>query len=191
MEDHPLNTSDYLPIISKLNLKALRLSSTSSNMCSPLDWERARNDGSILSYTSLSNSLVDPLLEKDYSSIHEIESDISLVCKSLVSAAASTIPHFRPSNHGARRHVKDTFLSSLCWHSREAFRQWKAAGCPRSGPVYEKRKKCKRDVSSYLSKCRARVERISIPRNVMKLFNLITPNVSNVTPRRTGAQASW
>ena len=31
-------------------------------------------------------------------------------------------------------------------------------GCPTTGPLYEKRKKCKHEVASYLSKCRARLE---------------------------------
>ena len=62
----------------------------------------------------------------------------------------------------ARPRISDTFLSTLCWHSRVAFRNWKAAGCPKSGPEYEMRKKCKRDVSSHLSKCRARLERRTI-----------------------------
>ena len=43
-----------------------------------------------------------------------------------------------------------------------AFREWKAAGRPRSGPIFEERKNCKRDVSSHLSRCRARIERDSI-----------------------------
>ena len=123
-----------------------------------LDWNRGSNDDSVFSYVSLSNDLVKPLLAKDYSSIHEIEADVS---KSLISIAHLTIPNSRPPNQGIHR-IKDTHLSTLCWRSREAYRQWKAAGCPRAGPAYEKRKQCKRDVSSHLEKCRACAQRISI-----------------------------
>ena len=161
IEDHPLNTSDHLPVVSKLNLRLLP--SPVSLKCNPsLDWDRAKKDGSILSYGSLSNDLVKPLLKKIYSTIQEIEVDISHVSKSLLSAATSSIPHFsRPSSHSCRC-IKDAYLSTLCWRSRDAFRQWKEAGCPRSGPVFEKRKKCKKDISLHLSKCRARLQRTSI-----------------------------
>ena len=91
--------------------------------------------------------------------------DISHVSKSLLSAATSSILHFsRPSSHSCRR-IKDAYLSTLCWRSRDAFCQWKEAGLPRSGPVFEKRKKCKKDISLHLSKCRARLQRISIQKH--------------------------
>ena len=159
MEDHPLNTSDHLPIVSKLNVD-LPLS-VSLKSQPTLDWNRANNDGSVSSYVSLSNDLVKPLLAKDYSSIHEIEADICHVSKSLISSAHLTIPNSRPPNQGIHR-IQDAHLSTVCWRSREAFRQWKAAGCPRAGPAYEKRKQCKRDVSSHLAKGRARAQCISI-----------------------------
>ena len=122
LEDHHLRSrSNHL----KLNLEALVLSSNFSNCTPPLDWDHARADGSILSYALQCNDFMQPLLNKDYSSLHDSEIDLSHVSKSLIPTAASTIPHFRPSNHGARRHIKDAFLSTLCWRSWEAFRLWK------------------------------------------------------------------
>ena len=51
-----------------------------------------------------------------------------------------------------KRHIKDTFLSHLCWLSRVTFCEWKATGCPAAGPAYEKRKDCKeRYQSTYRS----------------------------------------
>ena len=155
--DYMIDTSDHLPIVSKLNVD-LPLSMSPKSQPT-LDWNRASNDGSVSSYESLSNDLVKPLLAKDYSSIHEIEADICHVSKSLISIAYLTVTNSRPPNQGIHR-IKDAHLSTLCWRSREAFRQWKAVGCPRAGPAYEKR--CKRDVSSHLAKCRARAQRISI-----------------------------
>ena len=126
-----------------------------------LDWNHASNDGLVSSYVLLSDDLVKPLQAKDYSSIHEIEADICHVSKSLISIAHLTMPNSRPPNQGIHR-IKDAHLSTLCWRSREAFRLWKAAGCPRAGPAYEKRKQCKKDVSSHLAKCRACAQCISI-----------------------------
>ena len=158
IEDHPLNTSDHLPVVSKLNLRLLP-SPVSPKRNPSLDWDQANKDGSILFYASLSNDLVKPLLKNIYSTIQEIEVDISHVSKSLLSAATSSIPHFSSlSSHSCRR-IIDAYLSTLCGRSRDAFRQWKEAGRPRSGPVFKKRKKCKKDISLHLSKCR---ERISI-----------------------------
>jgi len=100
-------------------------------------------------------------MDIDYSSIEELEKDILHVCDTLLAISVSTIPFTKPRKKNARPHISDT-LSTLCWHSRVAFQNWKAAGCPKSGPEYEKRKMCKRDVSSHLSKCRTRLERRTI-----------------------------
>ena len=71
---------------------------------------------------------------------------------------------------------------------RQAFRLWKAAGCPRLGPVVEKRKKCKRDVSSYLSKCRAHVERISIQK-CDETFQFFHPKRFKSNSQKTGGSS--
>ena len=162
LEDHPLNTSDHLPIVTKLDFKPLLSSTKVSNCCPPLDWTRSLSDGSADTYAALSDDMVRPLMDRDYSSIEELEKDISHVCDTLLAISVSTIPSTKPRKMNARPRISDTFLSTLCWHSRVAFRNWKAAGCPKSGPEYEMRKKCKRDVSSHLSKCRAWLERRTI-----------------------------
>ncbi len=83
----------------------------------------------------------------------------------MLSISSSTIPPVKlPKDHRDKRHVKDALLSNLCWKSRNAFREWKEAGRPLAGPVYESRKECKRRVSLYASKCRARLERKTIQR---------------------------
>lgn len=43
-----------------------------------------------------------------------------------------------------------------------AYREWKAAGHPMSGQLYEERKKSKHEVALYLTKCRAQIECINI-----------------------------
>ena len=84
--------------------------------------------------------------------------------KAMVQISSSTIPPVKSFKCPlGKRHIKDAFLSNLCWKSRVAFREWKEVGRPPAGPVYENRKKCKRRVSEYVSKCRARLERKAIP----------------------------
>ena len=160
IEDHPLNTSDHLPLVTKLSVNLLTRPAATSDGHPPLDWHSSASDGSSTIYAQHTDALVRPFIDKDYSSIEELENDLAHVSRSLLTISASTIPHKRPRK--ACAHVRDSFLSSLCWRSRVAFREWKAAGRPRSGPIFEERKNCKRDVSSHLSRCRARIERDSI-----------------------------
>ena len=123
-------------------------------------------------YAAQVEAIVNPLLEKDYSSIDEIEADLLIVSKAMVSISSSTIPPTHPPPPSVKsskcpqgkRHIKDAFLSNLCWQLRVAFCEWKAAGRPPAGPAYEKRKECKRNVSEHVSKCRARLERKAIQR---------------------------
>ena len=71
--------------------------------------------------------------------------------------------------------VCDAHLSTLCWRSRVAFRQWTAAGSPRSGPLYDERKTCKKNVSVPFH-CKAQLQR-KVIQNVIKLFVLTILNV--------------
>ena len=157
-DDHPLNTSDHLPIISKLNLSLSSSPSITSDHVSRLDWDSGCRQGLISSYSSLADNAVASLANKDYSSIQEIEADITKVSSQLVVAAQSTIPHYKHHTAHSKK-VCDTQLSTLCWRSRVAFRQWKAAGSPCSGPLYDERKNCKKNVRVYLSQCQARLQR--------------------------------
>ena len=56
-------------------------------------------------------------------------------------------------------------MSHLCWKSRYAFRTWKAAGRPRSGQLYDERRKCKCNVQRYLNRKRANQERRQIQKH--------------------------
>ena len=108
-------------------------------------------------YPSHCDNLVRPFMNKDYLSIEQLDNDISYVCNSLINISLYTIPSTKP-RHRNHTWVFDLFLSHLCWRSRVAYREWKAAGCQRSGQVYENRKKCERKVVSHLNKCRACIE---------------------------------
>ena len=120
-EEHPLNTSDHLPIISKLFLSLLNTAFTTSDNIA-LDWKSAIRDDYISQYASLCDLVVAPFLNKDYCSIEETEADISRVSKLLIDSSLSTIPHLCCSKSNSNR-VYDPHLSTLCWHSRQAYRQ--------------------------------------------------------------------
>ena len=72
------------------------------------------------------------LLVPSYSSIEEVEHDLHYVCQKLIEAANLLIPKMKTR---ATEKVRDKTLSHLCWKSRCAFRNWKEAGRPRSGPI--------------------------------------------------------
>ena len=63
-----------------------------------------------------------------------------------------------PSNTHSKK-VYDAHLSTLCWRSRVAFRQWKTVGSPRPGPLHDERKTCKKNIRVYLSHCQAQLQR--------------------------------
>ena len=141
VQDHPLNTSDHLPIISNLYLRLLTSVPTPRGHSPRPDWNSGQRQGRLSHYPSLTDEAVSTLHIKDYSTIQEIEADISSVSSTLVNAALSSIPHSKHPNVNLNK-VYDPHISTLCWRSRAAFRQWKAAGSPRSGPLYEERKTC-------------------------------------------------
>ena len=187
-EEHPLNTSDHLPIISNLNFSLLTLAPRSSDQNNSLDWNSALRHGCIPQYASLTDEAVAPLLNKDYCSVEEIEADISHVSNVLIEASTSTIPHFRCSNSNSNR-VSDPHLSSLCWQSRVAYRQWKAAGCPRSGPLFQARKNrsmCNNTYPNVELGCNMQTSR-----SVTSPFIPNTQNVFRKSSRRKVAQAYW
>ena len=126
-------------------------------------------------------------MERDYVCIEELERDIALVSKSLVNISLSTISIAKPYCPKPNRRISDSFLSTLCWRSRVAYRKWKAAGCPRSGHDYESRRKSKRDVSSYLSKCRARLERNKIQKRDEMFANHHPRRFRSRTPKTEGS----
>ena len=68
------------------------------------------------------------------------------------------IPLKKVKSHLSHK-IHDRTLSHLCWKSRCAFRKWKDAGRPRSGLLYDERRKCKRDVQHNLNRQRGNWER--------------------------------
>ena len=90
--DDPLNTSDHLPILTKLAFTPKIFSQNAQDKSTRLNWDLAAHNGSTSEYAAQVEEIVKPLLEKDYSSIGEIETDLSLVSEAMVSISYSTIP---------------------------------------------------------------------------------------------------
>ena len=188
--EHPLNTSDHLPVVSKLDPSSFTSPSFSCDGTLHLDWDSGRKQGCLSCYASLADSAVASIVNKDYSFIQEIEANISRVSSQLIDAAQSSIP---PSKHpmAYSKKVYDAHLSTLCWHTCVAFRQWKAAGSPRSGPLYDERKTCNKNVRVYQAQLQRKVIqnrdqafRSNHNKNVLKrpLRNLVEPLSSLMGP---------
>lgn len=120
-------------------------------------------------YSKATDDIVCPLMGKDYSCIEDLDGfGLELLRSSSIPkpAIANSLPSMHCSNQGniwfqrslAKCKIHDCTLSYLCWKSGVAFRQWKEANRPHSGPLYDGRKQCKKDVKSYLNKCTARIE---------------------------------
>ena len=107
-EDHPLNTSDYVPIFTCLNMNVFKLSQPSHNTIPHLCWEHSVNDGSVMLYAFRCDDLMRPFMNKDYSSIEQLDNDISYVCKSLINTSLSTIPSMKP-HHRNHMWVFDSY----------------------------------------------------------------------------------
>ena len=185
-DEHPLNTSDHLPITSELNLTLLTSTSATPDHAA-LNWTAAIRDGCVSQYAAETDRGIAPLLKKDYSSTEEIESDITLVSKLLIDSSYSTIPILRCHYNSSNR-VYDSQLSSLCWQSRQAFQEWKAGGRPRSGPLYEARRESKKKVQQHLSKCRAQIERKKIQKRDQS-FRSYHPRRFQTRTKRNGGES--
>ena len=80
----------------------------SHNTIPHLCWERLVNDGSVMLYAFRCDDLMRPFMNKDYSSIEQLDNDISYVCKSLINTSLSTIPSMKP-HHRNHMWVFDSY----------------------------------------------------------------------------------
>ena len=55
-----------------------------------INWTKAESDGSLSAYTQNISSLISPLIGRDYTSIDELDTEISNTCLAIVSTAHST-----------------------------------------------------------------------------------------------------
>ena len=71
IDEHPLNTSDHLPVACCLNLH-VRDPPKPAFSVDNLDWNQAVKEDKVQAYAEASDNVVKPLLKKDYSSIDEL-----------------------------------------------------------------------------------------------------------------------
>ena len=83
--------------------------------------------------------------------------ELTNVCDVLRNAANDSIPVLNRKRRKALIH--DTHLKQLCRQSKKAWRQWRDAGRPTAGPLYEEKKEYKKEIRKYCQSCRARAER--------------------------------
>ena len=108
LDDNPLNTSDHLPILTKLAFQHQLPLKEPPKKSVRLDWDLAARDGSASMYAAQVEAIVNPLLEKDYFSIDEIEADLLIVSNAMVSISSSTIPPMKSSKRPqGKHHIKD------------------------------------------------------------------------------------
>ena len=144
-EEHPLNTSDHLPVSCSLDISHLRSEPATTFPTSSLDWAKAgRSREVMLLYSKATDDIVRPLMEKDYSCIDDLDQDVQHVCRAVVEAGDRLIPKKSSSK------VRDRTLSHLCWKSRVAFRHRKEANRPRSGPLFLMKGKSARKMFNYI-----------------------------------------
>ena len=167
VEEHPLNTSDHLPICCSFDISHLRTITPPAFPESPLDWRTAYKDCTTLLYASQVDDFIQPFLSKEYCDMVSLESDLTIISQKLISIANLCIPKKKERTvHHQRDKIHDPVLSEVCWKSCSAFRVWKNSGRPLSGPIYDDCIRCKRAVKFHLNtmSCRAREERKRIQR---------------------------
>ena len=149
IDDDPLNTSDHLPILTRLASQHQPPSQKAPKKPVRLDWDLAACDRSAFMYAAQVEAIVNQLLEKkNYSSIDEIEADFLIVSSAMVSISSSTIPHMKSS----RANTTSRTLSYLIFIGYRGFHFMN--GKQPATPL--------RKVSEHLLKCRARLERKAI-----------------------------
>ena len=92
LEDHPLNTSDHLPIRCTVDTTHLRYPTSPAFPFQPLNWTGGEKSLQTLLYAKATDDIVRPLLNKDFHSIEEIDYEIEQVCQEVIKAAENLIP---------------------------------------------------------------------------------------------------
>lgn len=144
LADHP---SDHLPILAKYSFTTPSVVAKAN--CTPrFDWDHSALDGSCEVYAKLSDEAVLPLLDKDYTSIDEVEEVLSVFTKRLISISESTVH----SPYQGYPLVNLVLEQQGCFLPMEGW--WQTSKWPTSQSLKEN----KNEVASYLSMCRARLE---------------------------------
>ena len=138
LDNHPLNLSDHIPISVSLNKELISCHRPTPQI--RLDWRKANTDGLINLYQSELSHHITPILSLPLHSIDDIENEISVVTNIIHEVARSILPH-RKASRKVKVYIRDTSLKEMCTESKKAWRQWRDAGRPTSGCLYDNMKK--------------------------------------------------
>ena len=185
---HPLNLSDHLALNVKLDCKPqVMVHHEDTNR--KLNWTKAASNGSIVNFQNMVSSSLTPFLEHPLVSITEVDKEIASVVTLLHQAAAATIPISRCKSR-VKHFIHDEELKQKCQASKSAWKTWRDANRPRSGPLYQQMKTTKYEVKSHVRKCRAKQERKTI-QTVMTCSEARTSDVSTYNDEIPCVESSW
>lgn len=170
LEDHPLDTSDHLLVSCSMALLILLKKCFHESTKPP--WLKTSTERGNHIYCTLweTNDIVQPLLNRDYSSVEELNSDMLSVAEAVKNAASKHIPSLKRKSTDHNK-VYDWIFSHLCWKNRCAFWKWKAASRPQCGQLYGERRKCERGIQHHLNRESAHLKRQRLQQRD-KMFNL-------------------
>ena len=156
-DHHDLNFSDHLPV--SVMLRGEYLVGSQATLNSRVNWRKSLEDGLIPAYAQSVFDAILPLLSCGFQSVTELNNEIISISKSITLAASKNLPSFH--HRYIKPYIKDSELSSLHKQSRKIWEQWKSAGCPREGTLYEEKRDAKK-VRRHVALCCAREDRAKI-----------------------------
>ena len=161
---HPnvLNLSDHLPITVNLNLQT---PTTATPLYKPkFNWRRGVENGSVEAFAADVTNFLSSLLQAPIpSSLEELDQEIIYVGKMLHGVACNTVPVYKKKK---KKFYYDESLAKKCAHNKEVWNEWKNAGKPRSGILFENLQKSKYDVKKHLRRCRGEEERKRVKKEI-------------------------
>ena len=155
---HNLNFSDHLPLSISLQLNV-----AAEVVCPPkvkINWPKSVERDLIYEYSLEVSNIVSQFLSLKDQSVAEINHEVLFVSNAIVQAASKHIT--AASSYKKKAYIKDEQLRKLCKESRDAWEQWKVAGCPSEGSLCEKKRNSKKLVRQYVYFCCAKLERAEI-----------------------------
>ena len=179
--DHPLNTSDHLPVHAVMAV--IPSKTRNDSLDNPrVNWGEAAKDlGRIKEYQCAVDGLIRPLIGNTYDNITQIEQEINLVMTGIRNSATQILPLYQ-KEHSSGNRFHDTELQRLCNSSKQLWAEWVAAGSPMTGQVYEKKNSLKRAVRRRINTLEASKERKNIQLRDMQFKNHHPKRFSKAKP---------
>ena len=173
-EDHPLNTSDHLPLAVAVD-SAVSQTVDQKKHDNSINWNKGISDGSVSEYSHRVSQMVLPLIGRAYDSQDDLDSEIMTVCQNIVSIASDSLPIVKPRKSSKRKRFNDPVLKELCKKSKAAWWKWAGNGRPKCGHLYDNFKQAKKCVSTCINSLQGAAER----RHIQKIDILFKDQASN------------